>query len=281
MARPKNNDSLLAGAQTSDLGADSDGMGAVTNGRKPTQMSWEPIYLTGAINELLGSAFIQIFRTAVVSLMLYISSQRECCPNPLVAAAATGAAYLMAAYTFSGFYAAHFNPAITFVYWGLNKIMFMYALLLWVAQFAGYVLGSAICKYLFESFDATLGMPVPAAGFDGGRVFFAEMLAMLFLTYMILVKGKLCKMQPYVYGGVVFVIACVLNYFTGTALSSFSYIGVGIFAGTVTGWPAWGAYVFSSWVGAIAAGIFYYLFTMRMKNDIRRAKASGKMMAQA
>jgi len=274
MGRRSNQDALAPNAtQLSEANRIGDCLGDAYinpgNGREMTQMGWQPMYFAGGVAELVGTTFVQFFSAFAVAASLYVSQSRECCQGGAVQAVIASLAWFVAAYVMRRYYAAHFNPAVTLVFWGLRKVMFTYALILWGAQFAGSVIAGALLQFVVAAFDPTLGTPQPIAGLSYGRVFFLEYFSMLFVVLFTLTKGRCRKTQAVAYGISIFVIKAATSFFTGASLTPFGYIGLNIFSNV---WAAWPHYVFAPWLGAITGGLLYWIFMMPMKNDIRRYK---------
>jgi glycerol uptake facilitator-like aquaporin len=242
--------------------------------KRPSCWTWEPIFLVGMLAEFFGTFFVTFFAGAALSLLYYLSGQEGCCAAGRVEAAlASGLAYYAVSKAFGWLRGPSFNPVVTLALMIMRRIPPLYALLCWIGQFAGAILGGALLWFFFGAFEPTIGTPVPMAGFSEGRAFFLEAIAVFFIVLFVLAREKCGGFCAATYGATITVASFVLIQFTGASLNPARQLGQAVFSGV---WTSHWVYWLSSFVAAALAALTFMLAFDAMKLAVIEQKIREK-----
>lgn len=244
------------------------------NKKRKGCFEWDSTFWVGMLVEYIGTAGVVFFVWAARMLLYFLSANRECCAAGRVEASLAAAfAYALFAY-YGGFLrGGHANPVVSLGFMIAQKITLVHMLLLWAAQLLGALTAGGMLSFLFSAYEATLGTPVPYAGFTDGRVVFLEALGTMFIVLALLCREKCGIVSGKIYGLAVGMVSFTLMQFTGASLNPFAQLGVAVWSGV---WTSHWAYWVGTFVGAAIAAVVFILAIFTTRDEIIEWKRSEK-----
>ncbi|CAN5325134.1 MIP/aquaporin family protein [soil metagenome] len=171
-----------------------------------------------------------------------------------------GAALILMAMIYAGGHisGAHYNPAVTLSVLIRNRISFMQAMIYWISQFAGALIGAVLFMYVFGFEEGRSLCMIPDEKVMAG--FCAELLGTFVLAYVVLnVATAKSTAGNSFYGiaiaGALYAVSQAFGQFSGGAFNP--AIAVGMSLAKLMCWKYLYIYIIATFVGgALAAAIF-------------------------
>jgi aquaporin Z len=173
----------------------------------------------------------------------------------------------------------HFNPAVTFAFLVTRRIVPSLAVVYWLAQLAGGVLGALALRALFPG-DANLdsGVPIVSDGINVGQAVALEALLTFFLVWVIFATavdpgGAFKSIAGLAIGLTITIDILVGGPLTGAAMNPARSLGPELVQGI---WDDWWVYLVGPPVGAAAAALAYeWLYLRAHRLPVVGTPASG------
>jgi aquaporin TIP len=144
---------------------------------------------------------------------------------------------------------AHFNPAVTFAFWGLGQLTLQTAAAYMAAQLLGGLAGSALIGVVYGEGAVAAGTPVPGNGVGVVQATLLEAVLTFFLVWVIL--GAAYNRQ-YSFAGLVIGLTVAMDILVGGPISGAAMNPARVLGPALVGgeWSAHWIY----WVGPLVGG---------------------------
>lgn len=210
----------------------------------PCLKRWNPCAL---IAELLGTLILVL----LIALSTLVTGS-----TLLGVAIAAGFALVGLITIFSPVSGAHFNPALTLLFWLTGHINLIAMLFYILIQLAGSLI-AGLLVWIFFDIASGLGTPGAVPPFSQWQAFIAEVIGSTILFHVALFSVKYFpKNAPVAIGLTFTALEIVFIPISSGAFNVARWFGLAVISGI---WEDWWVYIFPSFIGALITFLVYWI----------------------
>jgi len=239
--------------------------------RRPEEDVWQALWRSSVSEFFATAIFIFIGCGSVVSTQATLGQSIIQVPSLTLISLAHGFCIMVMIYAIGEISGGHINPAITWATLITNKISFLRAIIYWVSQLLGAIVGAAVLYGLTSNIDSGLGCHNVNVKLNAGQGFGAEIIFTFIFVFVVFATaispfvGKVAplagggeygpgKLTPFAVGMTILILHTVGIPLTGASMNPARSFGPAVIVGCWENhWVYWFGPLFGSTSAAIIA----------------------------